>query len=182
MDIIKYQKDREQDLAIFQKEYNELKAQYSTYLTQAVHETDTKKQAEVVKQILSVNSSLAQHVREFISTSNGKFNKELLTKLTEDIIRYQKEYQQIQNASNKTSALQGILNKEKNDLDALYTKFDMWLYILLGLIAVVILLLLRTTIVQTTQALQSLTSSTSSSEMELTTPVLDETSDMSSPV
>jgi DNA-dependent RNA polymerase auxiliary subunit epsilon len=181
MDIQKYQKDREQDLAVFEREYDNLKSQYSSYLTQAVHETDTKKQAELVKQILSVNSSLAQHVREFISTSNGKFNKELITKLTEDIIRYQQEYQQIQNASNKTSTLEGIRNKQKNDLNALYTKFDMWLYVLLGLIAVVILLLLRTTIVQTTQAVQSLTSSTSSSDLGSMTPEPGASSDMTFP-
>jgi len=178
MDIQKYQKDREQDLAVFEREYNTLKSQYSSYLTQAVHETDPKKQAELVKQILGVNSSLAQHVREFISTSNGKFNKELIAKLTEDIIRYQQEYQQIQNASNKTSTLDGLLNKQKNDLDALYTKFDMWLYILLGLIAVVILLLFRTSIVQMTQTLQSLTSSTSSSDLGSMTLEPDESSDM----
>jgi len=174
MDILKYQKDREQDLAAFERDYNQLKAQYSTYLTQAVHETDPKKQAGLVKQILGVNSSLAQHVREFISTSNGKFNKELIAKLTEDIIRYQKEYQQIQNASNTTSTLQGILDQEKTDLNALYTKFDMWLYTLLGLIAVVILLLFRTSIKQMTKAIETLTPNISTPELESMTPGLDE--------
>jgi len=99
MDISQYQKNRSSELKKFRKEYSDLKKVYSQLLTQAVYETDTAKQAELVKQILSTNSSLAQHVREFIQTSRGKFDPAVISELSADIIRYQKEFEAIQSAS-----------------------------------------------------------------------------------
>jgi hypothetical protein len=50
----------------------------------------------------------------------------------------------------------------------------MWLYTLLGLIAVVILLLFRTSIKQMTKAIETLTPNISTPELESMTPGLDE--------
>jgi DNA-dependent RNA polymerase auxiliary subunit epsilon len=166
MDIVQQQKDRSENLEVFQKEYNQLKVQYTTLLNQAIHEQDKARQSEFIKQILSVNSNLAQHVREFIQESQGKFDPKLITKLTNDILNYQKEYKQIQNAANKSQALRGILNKEKNELDQLHSQFNIWLGILLGGIGLLLLLIFRTSLVQLSQAAESLVSSTSTIEME----------------
>jgi hypothetical protein len=161
MDISQYQKERADELKKFRKEYSELRSVYSQLLMQAVYETDPGKQAELVKQILSTNSGLAQHVREFIQSSNGKFDPALISELTADIIRYQKEFKDIQTASDKTVALQNILNKEKIQLNDLHSQFNIWLWVFLGAIVVILILIFKTSLSQLSQATESLMSNTS---------------------
>jgi hypothetical protein len=165
MDISQYQKDRAAELKRFRKEYSDLKSTYSQLLTQAVYETDPGKQAELVKQILSTNSGLAQHVREFVQSSRGKFDPALISELTADIIRYQKEFDAIQSASDKSAALQNILNREKIQLNELHSQFNVWLGVLLGGIVLILILIFRTSLRQLSQAAESLMSSTSMTDL-----------------
>jgi len=165
MDIAQYQKYRASELAAFQKEYAEIKVKYTSSLTQAIYETDSTKQAELVKQVLSINSELAKHVRTFIQDSRGKFDPALITELTADIIRYQKEYEAIEKSSNKTNSLRSILNKEQDELSVLHKSFNIYIGIFLSLIAVVLILLFRTSINQMTQLLMGSESSTSTTDL-----------------
>jgi len=165
MDISQYQKDQASELKKFRKEYSDLKSIYSQLLTQAAYETDTGKQAELVKQILSTNSGLAQHVRDFVQSSRGKFDPALISELTADIIRYQKEFDAIQSASDKSSALQNILNKEKIQLNELHSQFNIWLGVLLGGIVIILILIFKTSLTQLSQAAENLMSSTSTSDL-----------------
>jgi hypothetical protein len=165
MDISQYQKDRESEMKKFRKEYSDLKSTYSQLLTQAVYETDPGKQAELVKQILSTNSALAQHVREFVQGSRGKFDPAIISELTADIIRYQKEFDSIQSASDKSSALQNILNKEKIQLADLHSQFNIWLGVLLGAIVIILVLIFKTSLTQLSQAAESLVSNTSTTDL-----------------
>jgi len=174
MDIINYRKKREQDLAVFNKEYAQMKNQYVNFLNKAIYEQDSSKQAELIKQVLAVNSGLAQYVREFIKESKGAFDSALLDKLTKEILQYQKEYQQLQMASDKTQTLRGILNKEKTELEALQKSFDFWLYALLGAIGIVLILIFRTSLIQLSAAAESLMPDTSTEPMELPSVVPDE--------
>lgn len=165
MDITKYQKARDAELKEFRQEYDDLKKQYNQLLTQAVYETESSKQAELVKQVLTTNSGLARHVREFIQSSRDKFDPKMISELTADIIRYQQDYEAIQQTSNKSKALDEILNKEKIELTSIHQQFNIWLSLLLGGIVIVLFLIFRTSLRQATQALGSLTSSTSTSGM-----------------
>jgi hypothetical protein len=174
MDINQYQKDRAADFKKFQLEYGDLKLQYSQLLTQAAYESDPGKQAELVKLITMVNSNLAQHVREFIQSAQGKFDPVVISKLTNDIIQYQKEIQALKISADKTETLRGILNRDKTQLSEIQEQFNVYLGILLAGIAVVLILLFRTTIKQWSQAAESLMSSTSSFESEQLPDLPDE--------
>jgi len=165
MDISKYQKARDAELKAFRQEYDDLKRQYNQLLSQAVYETEPSKQAVLVKQILTTNSGLAQHVREFIQSSRDKFDPKMISELTADIIRYQQDYEIIQQTSDKSKTLNDILNKEKNELKSIHEQFNIWLGLLLGGIVIVLFLIFRTSLRQATKALGSLTSSTSTSGM-----------------
>jgi hypothetical protein len=165
MDIGKYQRDRDSELKAFQKEYSELKTQYNTLLSRAVYETDTGKQADLVKQVLSINSGLAQHVREFVQSSRGKFDPALISELTADIIRYQKEFEAIQTSSDKAVALKNVLDKEKNQLNTLHSQFDLYLGVLLGGVVLILILIFRTSLIQLQREAEILASSISSYEM-----------------
>jgi len=165
MDITKYQKAREAELKAFRQEYDDLKRQYNQLLTQAVYETDPTKQAELVKQILTTNSELAKHVREFIQGSRDKFDPKMISELTADIVRYQQDYEAIQRSSDKSKALNEILNKEKIELQSVHEQFNWWIGLLLGGIVIILLLIFRTSLKQASKALQSLMPSTSTIEM-----------------
>jgi len=166
MDIDKYQKAREAELNGFRQEYNDLKRQYNQLLSQAVYETEPTKQAELVKQILTTNSELAKHVREFIQGSRDKFDPKMISELTADIVRYQQDYNAIQHSSDKSKALNEVLNKEKLELKSIHEQFNWWIGFLLAGIVIVLLLIFRTSLKQATKALESLMPSTSTIGME----------------
>ncbi len=166
MNLRNFQSQRDQELVSFQKEYSELKTQYNTFLNQAVYEPNPEKQAELVKQILSINSGLAKHVRDFIQNSREKFDHSLITKLTQDIIRYQKDFEQIQNSSDQAETLRDVLYKEKNELNALHTQFNIWLWVLLGSICLLLVLIFRTSIKQMLKQQEILEPSIASSVFE----------------
>ena len=164
MDIRKYQRDRATELKQFHTEYTDLKTQYNTLLTRAVYEPDTSIQADLVKQVLSVNSGLAGHVRQFIQGSKGKFDPKIISELSADIIRYQKEFEEIQSSSDKTSVLKNVMDRGKNQLSVLQGQFDLYLGLLLGGIVIILILIFRTSLVQLQQAAESLASSISTTE------------------
>jgi hypothetical protein len=166
MDINTYQKAREAELNAFRQEYNDLKRQYNQLLSQAVYETEPTKQAELVKQILTTNSELAKHVREFIQGSRDKFDPKMISELTADIVRYQQDYNAIQHSSDKSKALNEVLNKEKLELKSIHEQFNWWIGFLLAGIVIVLLLIFRTSLKQATKALESLMPSTSTIGME----------------
>lgn len=169
MDINRYQVDRQQELERFQKNYADMKKQYSELLSKAIT-SDPKIQSEVIRQVLSVNSNLAQHVRDFIQESGAKFDPSMISKLTADIIKFQKEYEEIQKSDDKTRALDGILNKERNFLKDLHSQFNIFLGLLLAMIVVILGLIFKTSITQMSRAAEDLLSSTSSSDLGYSSP------------
>ena len=135
MDIQKYQNDREQELQTFKSEYADLKAQYINYLTQAVYDSSK------VEQVLELNKSLTDLVTQFISQSQNKIDKDVINKLTNDIIAYQKEYQEIKNSQGKSKTLIEVLNKENKKLESIQDEFNTYLWILFGCIITLIILI-----------------------------------------
>jgi hypothetical protein len=172
MDIGRYQADRQKELERFQKDYSDMKKQYSELLSKAVTTSDPKIQSEVIRQVLSVNSNLAQHVRDFIQESGGKFDQSMISKLTADIIKFQKEYDEIQKSDDKTRALDGILNKERNFLKDLHSQFNIFLGLLLAMIVIIIGLIFKTSITQMSRAAADLLPSTSSPDLGYSSPSL----------
>jgi len=135
MDIQKYQNQREEDLQVFKSEYDDLKTQYINYLTEAVYDTSK------IQQVLDTNKSLSDLVTKFISETQTKFDTTTLQKLNDEIIAYQKEYQEIQNSQKKAKTLKDILNKENSKLDSIQTEFTQYLWYLFGAILILILLI-----------------------------------------
>jgi hypothetical protein len=144
MDIQQYQKDRASELKAFKKEYDDLKVQYTTVLTQAVYEKDPDAQNELVKQVLDINSQLAAHVRDFVGQANGKFDPKTIGDLTKEIVAYQKEYAEIKEATNKTEVLKRILSRESQALNIMMGEFNIFFYLLLGMILLIVILIFMT--------------------------------------
>jgi hypothetical protein len=144
MDIKQYQKDRKKELASFKRDYDELKLKYNRLLNEAVYEKDESIRDQLVKQVLSVNSELAEHVRGFISNSTDKFDTAMINSLTNELIAYQNEATEIKNSTDKISALQRILHKKSTKLESIRWEFNMFLSLLLGGIVVVLYLIFIT--------------------------------------
>lgn len=144
MDIKQYQKDRKNELASFKRDYDELKLKYNRLLNEAVYEKDKSIQDQLVKQVLSVNSEIAEHVREFISGSTDKFDTTMIYSLTNELIAYQNEATEIKNSTDKISALQRVLNKKSTKLESIRWEFNMFLSFLIGGIIVVLYLIFTT--------------------------------------
>jgi len=135
MDIQQYQLDRENDFQTFKSQYDELNAQYVNSLTQAVYDSSK------VQEVLDLNKSLANLVNQFISESQTKIDTEIIKKLTDDIITYQKEYEEIKNSQGRSKTLISILNKENLKLQSIRDEFTDYLWILFGCIFFLILLI-----------------------------------------
>jgi hypothetical protein len=144
MDIQQYQKDRGAELKAFKKEYDDLKVQYTSVLTQAIYEKDPDAQNELIKQVLDINSQLAAHVRDFVGQANGKFDPKTISDLTKEIVAYQKEYAEIKEATNKTEVLQRVLNRESQALNIMIGEFNIFFYLLLGLSLFIVILIFMT--------------------------------------
>lgn len=145
MDILEHQKARDSDLAEFQHTYSELKTRYGTLLNDAIYEKDIQAQAAIVNQILQVNTELASEVRAFISKSEGKpYDPTILQQLTDDLIKYQQEYDEIKKSEDMEKTLDMIMNQQKHQLDKVITQFN-WMMGLLILAIIVVLYLVFST-------------------------------------
>jgi hypothetical protein len=140
MDIIAYQKDRDTELSNFKQEYDDLKIQYSRYLSDAVYGNDPT----LIDKVLAINAELAAHVREFVGQANGKYDQKTVLELTNDIIRYQNEYTAIKSSTNTADTLKNIYDKENDKYKSLKNQFDFMLMLVIGCLALVLFLIFTT--------------------------------------
>ena len=61
--------------------------------------------------------------------------------LTNDIIAYQKEYEEIKTSQKKSQTLKLILNKENEKLQSIQSEFSQYLWVLFGCIIILIILI-----------------------------------------
>ena len=147
MDIKNFQDARGTVLATFEKQYASLKKQYSTALSVAISEKDPKKREPLVQKVLSINSEMSSAVNRIMSSMNEgteKFNPKTLTDLTNDLIQYQKEYNEITESKDKLQTLKIIQNTTVDNLSSAEWMYNLYLFGLIGLIVFVIYLILRT--------------------------------------
>ena len=113
MDVKEFIDARDSQLAAFEKQYSYLKSQYSTALSAAIQETDPEKQQSLIQQVLSVNQELSSQLKEILSVLNkgqDKYDTTTLQKLTQDLINYQKEYEEVQKSNDKLNTLKILQN------------------------------------------------------------------------
>jgi hypothetical protein len=137
MDIQQYQLDRQQDFQAFKTQYDDLKAQYISFLNQAVYDSSK------IQNVLDINKSLVTLVTEFIAESQDKFDTKTIDDLTQQIILYQQEYQKIKDSREKSKTLINILNKENSRLEFIQSEFNTYLWVLFGCIIFLIILIFR---------------------------------------
>jgi hypothetical protein len=88
MNTTEFKTHRSKQLADFQKQYGDLKTEYSTSVTNAVKEQDRSKQCILIKQVLDVNKKITALLNSFsgnIDPGTCKSNPELKTRLLGDL-------------------------------------------------------------------------------------------------
>jgi hypothetical protein len=108
MEIRQFQDDRSSQLDSFEKGYNFLKTEYSTALLAAIKETNPAEQQKLISRVLEINTELTNQANEMIGKINGgnqEFDPTTLEDLTDDLVRYQEQYQQLKINKDKIETL-----------------------------------------------------------------------------
>lgn len=146
MDVKEFIDARDSQLAAFEKQYSYLKSQYSTALSAAIQETDPEKQQSLIQQVLSVNQELSSQLKEILSVLNkgqDKYDTTTLQKLTQDLINYQKEYEEVQKSNDKLNTLKILQNTTSENLSSAQTMYYFYLGALILLCFYIVYLLIR---------------------------------------
>jgi len=147
MEVKKFQDSRNSKLADFEKQYASLKSQYMIALTTAINEPDVTKQPGLIQDVLTLNTSMAAAVQEIVSAiSQGseKFNTKTLDQLTNDLIKYQKDYHDIKESNDKLETLKIIRNTTDEALTKAEWMYNLYVFGLIALIIFVIFLVFST--------------------------------------
>ena len=120
MEVREFQDSRKAELDDFQKQYTSLKEQYSSTLSSAINETDPEKQQELIGQVQQLNSQIAEEVRGILGVLNKGtevFDPKTLDSLTDDLIKYQKDYAEIEKTKDRVNTLKLIHAGTLKDLE-----------------------------------------------------------------
>lgn len=152
MDIKKFQDSRNKELSDFKKQYQFLKGEYSGALSSAINESDPSQQLILVQRVQQINANLADELRSIINTLNKgtrRFQPKELDDLTNDLIKYQKEYADIEKSKDKVDTLKLIHKTTSEKLDNATFMYYVYIAILISLSVYVAYLVLTTTWTQT---------------------------------
>jgi len=162
MEIKQFENERNEKISAFQKSYNSLKTEYSSTLLAAIQEKDPERQQQLVSRVLQINSDLSEAIRETVTDMNkgtDRINSTTLDKLTQDLIQYQKQYQDIQDTKNKVETLKRIYSADEQKFKDVSMMYNVYLFALLIVIFVIIFFVIRTPI---SSAIESVKTSVSS--------------------
>jgi hypothetical protein len=162
MEIKQFENERNEKISAFQKSYNSLKTEYSSTLLAAIQEKDPERQQQLISRVLQINSDLSEAIRETVTDMNkgtDRINSTTLDKLTQDLIQYQKQYQDIQDTKNKVETLKRIYSTDEQKFKDASMMYNIYLFALLIVIFLIIFLVISTPI---SSAIQSVKTSVSS--------------------
>lgn len=159
MEIQKFEKDRNDALASFEKSFDALKTEYSSRLLSAIQERDPVQQQAQISNVLSINSEMVSQLNTIISQlsqGNNAVSSKTMDELTKDLVKYQTEYNQIQESKNKLETLKRIYATSQEKLKTINFMYNLYLGVLVFLCIVVLYYAFSTTSVSViTQAVSS---------------------------
>jgi hypothetical protein len=151
MDVKDFQNSRNAKLAEFKKQYQFLKAEYASTLSSAIKEADPNQQQILIQRSQQINSQLTEELNTMIGSiikgSNGFDSKEL-DDLTNDLIKYQKDYAEIEKSKDKVTTLKIIHSTTSEKLRHATFMYYFYILILLGLCIYVSYLVFTTSIAE----------------------------------
>jgi len=148
MDVKKFQDSRELTLKTFQTKFNDIQTTYRSTIQAAIQEIDPAKQNDLVEQVLSLNAEMSSELKEILATMNTdtKFSPAILNELTQKLIEYQKQYDEINKGKDRIQTLQMILTTTRKKLHDTIWMYNFYLAALLILICVIIFMIIRNSV------------------------------------
>ena len=147
MDVKKFQDARSKELESFEKTMGNLKTEYNTTLRSAIQETDREKQNDNIQEVLSLNASMVSEIHSILSIlrqhGDSEFNQKTLDNLTQDLIKYQKEYDDIQKGKDREQTLKMILASTKKKYEETSWMFTFYLAALILLSFIILILIIK---------------------------------------
>ena len=147
MEIKQFESARHSALSDFQSTYDSLKREYSSAIMAAIEEPDPEKQQQLVSRVLSINADLSNEVRQVLTDMNkssGDVPSKTMDDLTADLIRYQKEYSDIEKGKDRLQTLKLINTSNDQKLQDTKLMYNVYIGALVFLIFIVGFLVLRT--------------------------------------
>lgn len=135
MDASEFGKQRSTQLADFSAKYTDLKTAYLTSATNALKETDRPKQCVLIKNTLDANKKMSALVKSFVASLDPgtcKANPDLQKKLQDDLARYNKEHEEIQQGRDQLSGLKNAIERTREKTKDIADLFS-WYAVLIGI-------------------------------------------------
>jgi hypothetical protein len=129
-----------------------LKGEYAAALSAAIKEPDPSQQLILIQRVQQVNAQLAEELHSVINILNkgtSGFEPKELDDLTNDLIKYQKEYAEIEKSKDKVDTLKLIRHSTSEKLNNATFMYYVYIAILVGLSVYVAYLVLTTAWSQT---------------------------------
>jgi hypothetical protein len=148
MDVKKFQDSRNSELDSFKKQYDFLKKEYSDALMSAIKETDPSQQLILIGRVQEINGNLAKELHSIINVLNKGstgFDAKELDDLTADLIKYQKDYAEIEKSKDKVATLKLIRERTAEKLKTATFMYYVYIAVLVALSFYVGYLVLTTT-------------------------------------
>ena len=152
MEVKKFQDSRNTELDAFKKQYQFLKKEYSDALLSAIKESDPAQQQVLLRRIQQINGSLTAELHGIINVLNKGstgFDAKELDDLTADLIKYQKDYGEIEKSKDKVATLKLIRTRTEDNLKSATFMYYIYIAILVALSFYVGYLVLTTSWAQT---------------------------------
>lgn len=146
MDVQAFQESRKAQLDDFMAEYGKLKTQYNAAISAAISQRDTTAQKTQIQTVLDTNAALSELVKNIIgalTAGTSEIDTATLDQLTADLIKYQKDYEELQNSTDQVKTLKMIQATTNSDLQNALTMYNWYLIALCFLCLVVIMLAIR---------------------------------------
>jgi len=147
MEVRKFQNSRDSELKDFEKQYSDLKSKYTSSLSTAIKEADPKKQNTLIQGVLVTNAEMVGHVSKMVSIIGkgpNMLDQKTVNDLTNDLIKYQKEFSDITESKNKLDTLREVQNSTSANLSSAEWMYNFYLFGLIALIFFVIYLVYST--------------------------------------
>jgi hypothetical protein len=152
MEVKAFQDARNSDLDAFKKKYEFLKGEYSKTLSGAIKEEDPNQQQTLMQRVQEINSQLVEELHGMIASLNKGskgFDVKDMDELTAELIKYQKDYADIEKSKDKVTTLKLIKNTTTETLKKATVMYYVYITILIVLSFYVAFLVLKTNWVET---------------------------------
>lgn len=146
MDLLAFHDTRQTDLQNFQTQYAGLKTQYSAAISAAIQEPDPASQNTLIQKVLSLNQNMTEQIRGILgilSKGTTEIDTATMDSLTEDLVKYQRQYDDLKKSMDKLQTLKMIQATTQSNLTIAMTSYNIYLFALCILCLAVIMLAIR---------------------------------------